>query len=106
MKAKLDNICKVDAGHIFYKFLAGDFAKRIGPVNLDALHRQKMTLIDVAAEEREAVDGSDREEEKQGHLERAADLDGLIGFLDAFQDMLVDDLHVWEYPEEAEDEPG
>ncbi len=85
---------------IFFKFLKGTLKKGQGPVDLDKLHQQKLTLIDIAAEEWDAIT------EDPAHKERAKALDGLVEFLDAFQDMLADNLQIWQYPKEEADAEG
>lgn len=86
----------MDAGRTFAHLLDGKLKPGQGPVDLNRLHEQKMTLITVASEEREAA--REGGEDGKAHAARAADLDGLIGFLDAFQDMLVDNMKIWQYP--------
>ena len=99
MKATLDNIANVDAGHIFYKFLAGKLKKGQGPVDLNLLHKQKLHLILLQDLAREALSDAEKDGRDRTEVQEEADLvDGLIEFLDAFQDMLVDDLKVWKYP--------
>lgn len=101
-KTNLHNMGKVDAGFKFYQFLAGSLKKGNGPVDLDRLNQQKVTLMILAKEEREAID--EEPSLAQSRRERAEDIEGLISFLDAFQDMLADDLKVWQYPEPEEQE--
>lgn len=91
------------AGVIFFKFLKGDLKKGQGPIDLNLLHQQKLALIDAAAEEREAI-GEDPSV-ADIHRSRAEAMDGIIEFLDGFQDMLVDNLQIWQYPKESEDAP-
>lgn len=102
MKNTIANISKVDAGYIFAKFLKGELVDGEGPVDLNLLHQQKMTLIDVVAEEREAI--NEEPSLRASRKARIKSMEGLLCFLDAFQDMLVDDMKVWEYPKEDEDE--
>lgn len=102
MKPKLDNMCKVDAGHIFYQFLAGKLKKGQGRIDLNLLHKQKMYLIEQADMLETCLAYAKQNKLATLIKSRKKALDatnGLIGFLDAFQDMLVDDMKVWKYPE-------
>lgn len=65
MKNTIANISKVDAGYIFAKFLKGELVDGEGPVDLNLLHQQKMTLIDVVAEEPHPEESS-RHQQRQG----------------------------------------
>ena len=90
-------------GRLFRVFIlggieVGTMGVRNPGLDLDLLHDQKLSLISVAEEEREAI----REGGEYGaiHQERADALDGLVNFLDAFQDILVDNMGSWKFPEE------
>ena len=103
MKPKIDDICKVDAGYIFAQFLKGKLKKGQGRSDLDLLHKQKIHLIEQAALLETCLVYAKQAKLPALIRSRKKALDatnGLIGFLDAFQDMLVDDMKVWSYPKE------
>ena len=85
--SNLDNITDKELGRVFRAFLNGSLVKGQGPVDLDLLQRQKLELSESSQALHPDVSW------KQEYF------DGLVNFLDSFQDMLVDNLKIWEFPE-------
>lgn len=79
----IQSLSNEELGRALRKLLAGTEARR--GVDLDLLYKQKYELI--ARVEGENASGNNVD-----------DLNGIINFLDALQDMCVDDLNIWSFP--------
>jgi hypothetical protein len=82
--SNLECITDAELGRVFRAFLNGSLVKGQGPVDFDLLHRQKMCINEYSP----ALPPQEQEY-----------FDGLVNFLDSFQDMFVDNLRIWEFPE-------
>ena len=82
----INSLTNDEIGRAMRKLLVGTDSQ--GGVDLDLLHTQKQDLL-----RRIDEDGGD-----------TADAEGLIGFLDAFQDICADELGVWEFPTDSDQE--
>ncbi len=75
--------------------IANAFAIFLAKTDFDLLHTQKMELVNVS-----------RLFDRSRNNPTIKTVDGLINFLDAFQDVCVDELGLWKFPNtESDDEP-
>ena len=78
---KVQDLTDEQIGAAFRKLLGG--TESHGAMDLDLLQKQKIDMLPFRVENEDEA------------------LKGVVHFLDAFQDICVDDLHIWKFPGET-----
>jgi hypothetical protein len=79
----INDLTNDELGRAMRKLLVGTESQ--GGVDLDLLQRQKVDILPI---------NQDPDDDA---------LNGIVGFLDAFQDICADDLGIWEFPNQEEE---